>query len=494
MKKSLPGMHKTYVIIFTGLIFFFSAFIILSFFSHPAADDYILGYRIRDEGFWGFQQSIYLHWGGRFTSTFLGAVFAVNDFVFKHYYFHPIVLMLVSFAGIFFCFSSINKYFLKQYYTYLQTLIASAVYLVVLCCCYSEISTAFYWFSSAITYQAPIALFHAGMGSCITAAYLNSKKKYFYIVVTCLCIAAITGSNEMIAITLGIFLFLNAVVITRFFPTRIKLLSLYLSIFITGFIILTISPGTKERWTGVLHAGVLKSLLFSVLRVVYTLWHIFKEPVFWFGGVFIFLQANSISSRLQLTFPAFFNWLAARKRKMFVLAMVILVANYFPLMYVSNGSLPERATNSAVFFAILLLYSCFFLYGATTTQKLLFPRRFTYILAVGVSIAIVFNNVCFKLAQNIFAGYFYDKVLTSRENTLASAAKKGQNSVVLPDYDKALKKEVKLSFPQGSRRQVEALVYRKPEYIYVFDDLATEYSIDVLEKYYKVDSINVIRN
>ena len=102
------------IILALAFIVFFAPLFILPFFNHPCADDYICGYHLTTKGFWEYQSFIYNNWGGRFAATFIGALFAKNNWLYEHYYFHSLLLIVLNIASVFFTFSVINKYILKK--------------------------------------------------------------------------------------------------------------------------------------------------------------------------------------------------------------------------------------------------------------------------------------------------------------------------------------------------------------------------------------------
>ncbi len=486
--------RKMYVFLSAGLIIFFTPFIILSFLSHPSSDDFILGARIREEGFWNYQMNAYSQWTGRFFSNFWGSIFSLHHFLFNHYFFHSLLLIVLSLLCIYILFSTINRYFLKHYYSNSQIIIAAGVYFAVLSCCYSQLSTAFFWFSSAITYQLPSALFFAGIGFAIRAAYaVISSKKIFYNLATIFCIAAISGANEIIAISLGSFMLMAIFLIFKFYPASKKIACVYLVVYLISFTILAISPGSRERSAEIPSAGLVKAVAFAFARTAYTFWNIFKEPLFWLCGLFIFLQSQIIGNRLQLLrFPVFVFFLKY-KRWLLIVIVLVVVLNYLPLMYLSNGSLPERATNNVIFFTLLLLTTLITIFGAVYSNIAVVQPLRMYFLIAGIALAILCNRLFFTMLQNTVSGFFYNKVMTMREAELSNASKRAYKKAVVYDYNTSLQQQVKYYFPTGTRKQVEELITTKPEHLFLFDDLSLKYNLTLLKNYYQLDTIIIIK-
>ncbi len=161
-------------------------------------------------------------------------------------------------------------------------------------------------------------------------------------------------------------------------------------------------------------------------------------------------------------------------------------------MYLSNGSLPERATNSIIFFTLLLITALIVIFGVIYSNKPILPQVTAYFLIAGIALTILCNRLFFSMLQNLVSGYFYDKVMTLRETELSDALKSTGKKAVLLNYDTSLKQQMTHFFTEGTRKQVEELITRKPEHIFVFDDLSTDYNIKILKEYYQLDTIAII--
>ncbi len=494
MNKLSKRDQKVYFFLFVSLITFFTPFIILSFFNHPSADDFILGAKIRDEGFWNYQHHTYFTWSGRYFSNFFASILSANNFLFKYYYFHCLFLIVLSLLGVYILLSSINKFLLKTYYTRVQVIIAAGIYIVILFCSYAEVATALFWFSSAISYQLPVALFFAGIGFSIRTAYAASfSQKLLYSMATIFCIIAINGANEIIALSLGAFVLIAGFIIFKFYPKQKRAICIYFIIYLVSFTILAISPGSTERAAEIPAAGLLKAGGFAFARTLYTFWNILKEPLFWLCAFFIFLQSQIISNRLDLSGSPVLAFFFKYRKWLLIALVVVVTINYLPLIYLSNGSLPERATNSIIFFTLLLIAVLLIIFGAIYSNKAILPQATIYFLIAGIALTILCNRLFFSTLQSIVSGYFFDKVMTAREEELSEASKRPNKKAVLYNYDTSLQQQMKHYFPTGARKQVEELITKKPEHLFLFDDLATDYNLNILKEYYRLDTITVIK-
>jgi len=80
-------------------------FVILSFFSFPAADDFAYFDQVNRLGFWGAQREWYLHWSGRYTATAVMSIFAMLPDVERYYFIGPLSAITLSLIAVFVFFS-----------------------------------------------------------------------------------------------------------------------------------------------------------------------------------------------------------------------------------------------------------------------------------------------------------------------------------------------------------------------------------------------------
>jgi len=133
------------------------------------------------------------------------------------------------------------------------------------------------------------------------------------------------------------------------------------------------------------------------------------------------------------------------------------------------------------------------IFGAIYSNKAILPQATIYFLIAGIALTIICNRLFFSTLQSIVSGYFFDKVMTAREEELSEASKRPNKKAVLYNYDTSLQQQMKHYFPAGTRKQVEELITKKPEHLFLFDDLATDYNLNILKEYYRLDTITVIK-
>ena len=150
---------------FIAAAVFILPFILLSFWSFPAADDYMIINKKNQFSFWQLQQNIYQNWTERYFATFISSIFSYNGFLYSHYYLHSLLLLLFTIFSWLFCLNQINKYLLSGRLSFSGLVLISLLLLILEINIIPEPVTTFYWFSSAVTYQLPliILIFLAGI-------------------------------------------------------------------------------------------------------------------------------------------------------------------------------------------------------------------------------------------------------------------------------------------------------------------------------------------
>ena len=134
-----------------------------------------------------YQWFIYTKWGGRFAATFTGSLFAYKDFLYNHYYLHTFLLLALNFISIFLLVHTFHKHVLKADNSFSKKMLMSFLFLALEICSLPEPSTFLFWFSSAITYQLPLALFQAEIALLIIYLYSEKRHSALYALSQCPC-------------------------------------------------------------------------------------------------------------------------------------------------------------------------------------------------------------------------------------------------------------------------------------------------------------------
>ena len=163
------------VLFIVSLLIFFLPLLILPFYNHASADDYVYGTQFYNTGFLQYQSIIYNTWSGRFSATFLMSLFLFHHFLYDHYYLHTLSLLLLNFFTIFLLIRVVCKYILKKQFTFIQLIAFSFIDLVLITLCVPELMSLLFWFSSAIIYFTGIILISLELWMFLILYYSTSK-------------------------------------------------------------------------------------------------------------------------------------------------------------------------------------------------------------------------------------------------------------------------------------------------------------------------------
>ena len=145
-------------ILVIALIAFFLPLFVLPFFNHPFGDDYFCGYQLNARGFTGFQTFMYYNWSGRFATTFTWALLEQHNFLYTHYYLFSLALIIFNFISVFFLINVLCRYILKEKFSAFTIALFSFLFFALEVCSVPQMSTFFFWFSSAVNYVLPLIL------------------------------------------------------------------------------------------------------------------------------------------------------------------------------------------------------------------------------------------------------------------------------------------------------------------------------------------------
>ena len=479
---------KLFLII--ALVVFFAPLFVLPFFNHPCADDYICGYHLSKQGFWGYQSFIYNNWGGRFSATFTGSAFATDGFLYDHYYLHSLLLFFLNVASVFFTFNLLNKHVLKDERLQKNIVWICMLYMCLQFTCVVEVSTYHFWFSSAVTYQLPIILLQAEAGLWIVL--LHSAKRAAKIsaaIAMPLLVFLINGFNELFIVVQAFMLLLP--MLSRAYKrlNTLLLVSIIIAFIASAFIVL-LSPGIYERTAIIEPKGLLVGGVAVSYHVAEVLWSIFSTPLLWVVLLVTFLYANTRRDVFKdLLFARFFSgkrWLLPLIMLLFFVAMITVA-----VIGLKGGIIPDRYVNGIIIVMLSALLLMVFSEGVFSKHLdfRLFAKEIRLVLLFIYSVCVLSNTYIKDAYKSIVAAPLYSNIMKERAQALQQAAINNKPAV-LNTYDTQMKLFLRRDYA-GSTKTLYDLVQQKPLFIFFEDDLATEYSVNTLKAYYGVDSVVV---
>lgn len=477
-------LNKFFLLV--SLFAFIIPLYILAFYNHPQNDDYNIGYHMHNENFWSYQRLIYNHWSGRYCTFFLHALFAYNNFIFKYYYFHTILLLTVTFILSYLLLYAINKHFFKSSITKYQLYIIAGIFFCLQLSSIPEMSSAFYWYTGAIAYQIGFCLLLLELFLVIILLHTNSMIiKFLNYLILVFIIILINGNSEPIALIQG--LILTFFVLIRRKEDRVWAVVIMLTYFISLYIAFN-APGNKERAISMNNqSGVMKAFLFAGGRTIYTLWLIFKNPLFWssIAATLVFFQSKKFSLNDQRN-----SIIEHLSKYGLIWISIIVFIVYLPIMYVTNGSFPERSTNTMVLFALLLLLGYIFIIAIKFGNQLKhsFIKLNKNIFLTIIAVTIIANNGYLEIFKSTLSAIVYDEILSIRENEFIKASQRKDKVAYILSYNTHLEKLLNTKYIT-QREQVKNIMKNKPSLLFFEDDLSNELWKLRLQMFYNLNKI-----
>jgi hypothetical protein len=131
-----------------------------------------------------------------------------------------------------------------------------------------------------------------------------------------------------------------------------------------------------------------------------------------------------------------------------------------------------------------------FVLGVGSSSSFPFPKLSKNILVYFLlSAGILCNSYLTDAYKSLVIAPVYNSILNEREATLQQAAKSNKIAVV-KSYNFSIREHLQTDY-SGSTKTLQQYIQQKPPLLFFEDDFATKLSIDVLKKYYGLDSITV---
>jgi len=466
------------------------AFINLSFFNHPHTDDYIAGYDVANTNLLGYFNKIYMHWGGRYTSILIAGLWAKKHLLFQHYYLHTITLLISNLLSVYLFVYVVNVYLVKKSFQFVDMLLATVTYVVLQITCLPEIVSAYFWFSSAVTYQTGIILLQIVFS--LLLIIFHDKRLWVKNIATLLLlilVVLINGCNEVIALIQGLALLTIYFLVRERSDKLIHIIGIIALVYLSSFSLLYIAPGNTERLALIPHSTLPKAIAVAGVRTLYTFWTVFCNPLFWITSVTLLPIAYHIKDTLHDR--RWLQWIHGRRAHVFLYAIISIFLIYLPIVYFSNGSFPQRASNVMVQIAVINCFGFIFLISLRVSNEvmkiLLIRRRFFNLLTVAIAVTVISNYNFGEAFKSVVAAPLYHKTFLLREQILVKAAK--SNSIAtLHNYNVVTDSILNADY-NGERQLIKDLLVQKPSYLFLYDDLSNTQSVGIIKRYYGVDSL-----
>ena len=394
------------------LIFLLAPFFVISIFNHPASDDFDFSFKTRDYGFWGAQVYRYMNEGGRY---FANGIISLDPLVVKAYWAFkvlPILVLGLFVFSVFYFFSNVFKDYDKKVITRLSVIFFFIYFAQII-----EVSSAFYWFTGAMTYQLPTSLTLLFFGTLVK--YMR-EKKLKWLLLLCLLLIMLMGCNE---VTTLLFLVVTIVVwgFLKYQKERIPIFYyvLLLVVLITaGFEFL--APGNSVRATTI-DIAKKQPFVHVVLRTGLSALKFFFK---WFPLLFL------VSTYI---FPLFKKIKFLDIRLTFLMTLGVLFVAMFPGFWTSDAILPERAQNTIYFYFIFpgIYFGLVLLNYLQSEFNFELSSGVRKIVFIGILLFSFSNTSIYHVYNDLvaFKAYRYNQEMTKRYEIIENSTEK---ELVLP--------------------------------------------------------------
>ncbi|MBV4356968.1 DUF6056 family protein [Pinibacter aurantiacus] len=453
--------------------------IVLCFFNHPSADDYVGAGVCRDGLFFQKYRDLYLYWQGRYFSQALGMYGSFIEVNYNLYWLHPIVLFILTLWGIYFLLSQLLRYLFKVHLSFSLKLLATFLFFFLNFFVQPSMAESVYWLSSSLGYYLAFTLLLFWLGLFISYNYNNGKRKTDLFLLAILSFL-ICGSNELIAIALVLFCIVGCLFSYRL-KKSMRPVAAILLITMVATALEIFSPGSTSRSTVIGKKDLVK-IIFSFCywgSQVYI--SILKEPLSWASAAAAVLLGTRYRESVHTNIKRN-GWL-----HLFLIFFSIICIS--PILYGSNGSMPLRMLNNVVSMQLLLLLAECFLLGTlirsseitAILQAAKFKTAYFYALS---AILLLSSTFTFNLYDNLIQGFFYDKMMSHNEY-LKKTNDALYEEKVIRNYSTFVEEEIK-NYPALNKEVFIQKAKQLPSFLFFYNDFENQQTEKVfLNKYYR---------
>ncbi len=475
------------LLIITGDILF------LSFWNFPQTDDYILNLLYHHLGFWGVQSWIYNHNTGRYFSSFIGALSGYRDFLYSHYYLHSLILILGTLGGLIFMGRRVLRRLLNYSIPIASAVLYSLLFFLVFLSVAPEVSTAFFWFSSSVTYQTANILLLFFIVSVFEVVYSeNFLRRTIFVLVSGGLLFLVMGTNELSALLVSILFIPVIWLLWRRSLISVPVSLIWILTLALSLFFLFHGPGIALRTKSIPVHNPFSAMASAIFWLATSFWYSFRVPLFWLFEIDIFFLGTVIlKSGKPAIHPDPVGNLPVKK--MVIGGLVLEFVALFPILYAMNGSMPLRALNVIVFINLVLFTGLSFYLGIKNFGiQTGFLSRFLPKVKYIVYILLIFANpFLYQFIQTDLSGYFYHQVMSRKLGILEQSRRLGMRSARIPDFHTAMNDVLNGGFGRHFRSIVKDEIFQKPSLTWFHPSGAEGHQDSYLLDYYGLDSLYI---
>ncbi len=467
--------RKLWLLFIVSIVVFLLPLLILPFLNFPSTDDFYIPDLMRSMGFWEVQEYVYNNWGARFTFNFLSAFGNFNNFVLENYYLHSLLLILGQLLASVFFVHNLLKYLLNISISASQLWFLGLVFFMVQLVSLPEVSTWYFWFSSAITYSLPTTLVFFQLG--LLFRYFR-KKEFWSIVVISILIFISIGSNEVFVVIQGIIFFVLAILTFRKKESFGLILPFVLVLGLSAGLYF-LSSGNQYRF-GIIPS---KNPMFYVLSIAVQFpiifWSIFKNPLFWFFGFTVFMVLKPYQESIMSRFGNNLKYI------LFAFFAFLILTILIPVIGLKGSMLPLRLVNVLVMFSLLfslMVFVLFLLKYSKAAEPVFFPTISKYFVAFFILILFA-NHFTADSYQSLISAYYRSKIPTEQFEAMKRAGE-GKGVLIVKNYHCELKE-----ITENKNVTLSKIIENKPKFLMDLNYFENEGTKEFFKNYYQIEKI-----
>jgi len=329
-----------------GIILFSVApFLILTIWTRPAYDDWVMTQAALTAGFFGAQKVSYFGWTGRYTAT---ALLSANPLVwdsFSGYRLIGLVLIVFTFVALYAFITAI----FKRHFSRLERVLGAAFLLALFTNQTPDVTEAYYWMTGAVTYQGGCIFGLSFLSALIAACRSSGTRRLLASVIAGVLLILTIGSNETVMFVMWAVML--PVAIFKFIERHED------RWLVAGFVLLTaicsavviLAPGNAVRssWMTGSHRFFysLKMSLLQEIRFIVT-W--IGNVSFILATIFLVPIAAAIRNKIPVLIP-----ISRAPILLSAWLLLLIFIGMFPAYWVTGNMGQHRTVNTVYFFFLI---------------------------------------------------------------------------------------------------------------------------------------------
>jgi hypothetical protein len=458
---------------------------LISFYQHPAADDFA-GFHIASKiGIGGAIRSYLVNGTGRFFVVSIFILICSSRFLLDHYFIIPILFFFITYINLFYLIREVWKIFFNSEPILRRLHWLTASFIVLFLTSIEEVSTFFMWITTCCIFLLSFNLFVFYTRWILRFNFNAEAKKgkwlYGRLIV---CVILLCGCEET---TLYFSLLLN-ILIFYAKPGREKLKSFPFFLLLLQFVCAAVVfnlPGNQMRAHNFLPVQPFYfSLISAFYQTVFVLFKIFSNPLLWF-----FAMAGTVAfPLLKDDFQKRFTSINISYLTFFSTAITSLYFFFFFIRHFGNRVVPSYANNLIICYLLMILLiiaiSKSYLFNTLATQLADVFKKAGSIIYLSCIFLFVFSGFTRGLIQSMITAPVHNKVLNNQKIKILQAKSAGKMSVSFDNYQDACEKLLTDKYGNKVALFINNYFHFPPEYICARSDVDFSYAA-----YYGIDTI-----